>query len=71
MGDKAHDEAPTFSLQGDRLMFFRVVSDTDTCQCEIWLANADGSAAHKLAAFDFEERECIVRTHGGMRDTYL
>ena len=29
------------------------------------------AAAHKLAAFNLEEREGIVRTHGGMRDTHL
>lgn len=50
IGDSAKkDQAPTFSRQGDRFMFFRVLTDTDNCECEVWIANADGSAAHKLA----------------------
>ena len=49
IGDPARDEAPLFSRQGDRFMFFRVISDTGACDCEVWLANADGSGAHKLA----------------------
>jgi Tol biopolymer transport system component len=49
IGDPANDEAPTFSHQGDRFMFFRVIGDTDACDCDVWLANADGSGARKLA----------------------
>jgi len=30
-------------------MFFRVLSDTDNCECEVWVANADGTGVHKLA----------------------
>jgi len=48
IGGAANDEAPLFSRQGDRFTFFRVVSDTGNCECEVWLANADGSGAHKL-----------------------
>lgn len=48
-GGATTDQAPTFSRQGDRFMFFRVLSDTDDCECEVWLANADGSGVHKLA----------------------
>jgi len=43
------NQAPTYSRQGDRVSFFRVVSDTGDCDCEVWLANADGSNAHKVA----------------------
>lgn len=49
IGDPARVEGPLFSRQGDRFMFFRVISDTGACDCEVWLANADGSGAHKLA----------------------
>jgi Tol biopolymer transport system component len=49
IGDPARDEGPLFSRQGDRFMFLRVISDTDACDCEVWLANADGTGEHKLA----------------------
>jgi Tol biopolymer transport system component len=46
VGGADRDEAPTFSRQGDKFMFFRMITDTTH---NLWVANADGSNANKIA----------------------
>jgi Tol biopolymer transport system component len=46
IGGATVDRAPSFSRQGDKFTFFRMVDDDHV---DVWLANADGSGARRLA----------------------